>query len=292
MVGAMSTTLPWDPPESVTLAGGATIRYRDLGEGPVLVFVHGVLVNGILWRDVAPRLARRFRCIVPDWPFGSHAVPVPGHDLTPAGCARMLAEFLDALDLEDVTLVGNDSGGAVSQIVSVHHPERLGRLVLTSCDAYDNFFPPLFRPLQTFAKLPGVPQVILNSLRLKPLQRLPNAFGWVAKHAQPQDVVERYIGPARRDAAVRDDLKRFLVGVDAKYTIEAAARFGEFRKPVLVLWAREDKIFPVEHAERLAHDYPDARLEFVEDSYAFIPEDQPAWLAERIAEFAGAAAGP
>ena len=290
MVRTMIATLPWDAPESATLASGATIRYRELGEGPPVLFVHGVLVNGILWRDVAPRVAAGgFRCIVPDWPFGSHSVPVPGIDLTPPGCARLVAEFMEALGLEDVTLVGNDSGGAVSQIVSVHHPERLARLVLTSCDAYDNFFPPLFRPLQTLAKLPGVPLGVLQTLRLRPLQRLPNAFGWVAKRAQPADVVERYIGPPRRDGAVRDDLKRFLIGVDARHTIEAAARFGEFRKPVLIAWATEDKIFPTEHAERLAHDYPDARIEWVEDSYAFIPEDQPAWLAEKIAEFASPA---
>ena len=126
-----------------------TIHYRELGTGKPIVLVHGLLTNSLLWADVATVLAREFRVIAPDWPLGSHEQPLrPGTDLTPPGLAKVIADFLAALELENVTLVGNDTGGALSQLVAVDQPERLGRLVLTPCDAYENFLPPMFRPLQ------------------------------------------------------------------------------------------------------------------------------------------------
>ena len=133
-----------------------TIRYRESGTGEPVVLVHGLLTDGQLWREVAPRLARDFRVIAPDWPLGSHQLPLePGADLSPPGLARIIADFISELDLEEVTLVGNDTGGALCQLVAAHHPERLGRLVLTPCDAYENFLPPAFRPLQMLAHVPG-----------------------------------------------------------------------------------------------------------------------------------------
>ena len=125
-----------------------TIRYRERGNGEPIVFVHGLLVNGDLWRKVVPTLAKDFRCITPDWPLGSHEVPMnPDADLTPTGLAKLVADFLAALELENVTLVGNDTGGALSQIVVTEHPERIARLVLTPCDAFEVFPPRLFKYL-------------------------------------------------------------------------------------------------------------------------------------------------
>ena len=121
---------------------GGVIRYREVGTGPALVFVHGILANGTLWRDVVADLSGRFRCIVPDLPLGGHSVAMEaGADMSPAGVARMVADLMEELDLRDVTLVGNDTGGAICQIVISNHPERIGRLVLTNCDAYEAFFP-------------------------------------------------------------------------------------------------------------------------------------------------------
>src|ERR1700688_3283749 len=111
-----------------------TVRYRDQGTGEPIVFVHGLLTNGELWRDVAPRLAADFRVIVPDWPLGSHEVPLEARaDLSPPGLAAIIADFISALELDRVTLVGNDTGGAICQLVAVHHTEHLARLVLTPC---------------------------------------------------------------------------------------------------------------------------------------------------------------
>ena len=117
------------------------IRYRDLGEGPPIVFVHGVFVNSTLWRNVErPLAAAGFRCIGPDWPLGAHSLPMPPDaDLTPHGVARLIGEFLDVLDLRDVTIVGNDTGGAITQLPLAGGCERIGRAELTPCDSFDNF---------------------------------------------------------------------------------------------------------------------------------------------------------
>ena len=262
------------------------IRYREMGTGEPIVLVHGLLTNGELWREVAPRLAADFRVLVPDWPLGSHEIPLDaGADLSPLGLAQIIADFLSALKLEGVTLVGNDTGGALCQLVAIHHPERLGRLVLTPCDAYENFLPPAFRPLQAAARIPGSIFGILQSLRAPAARRAPLAYGWVTKRAD--DALTRaWIAPALSSRAIRREIASMLKGISDRYTLEAAQRFAEFTKPVLIAWAPEDRFFKLSHAERLAAAFPDARLELIEDSYTFVPIDQPERTAELIAAFA------
>jgi len=263
-----------------------TIRYRESGTGEPIVLVHGLLTDGQLWREVAPRLARDFRVIAPDWPLGSHQLPLePGADLSPPGLARIIADFISELDLEEVTLVGNDTGGALCQLVAAHHPERLGRLVLTPCDAYENFLPPAFRPLQMLAHVPGALYLIAQSLRAPVARRLPLAYGWVTKRAD--DALTRsWIAPALGSGAIRREVASLLKGISNRYTLAAAERFGEFSKPVLIAWAPEDRFFKLRYGERLADAFPNARLELIEDSYTFVPVDQPERTATLIAEFA------
>jgi pimeloyl-ACP methyl ester carboxylesterase len=269
-----------------------TIRYRELGSGRPIVLVHGLLVNGELWREVAPRLAERFRVIVPDLPLGSHELPMsPGTDLSPLGLAKIVADFLDALELEDVTLVGNDTGGAISQLVAIHHPERLGRLVLTPCDAYENFLPPMFRPLQILARIPGAVFVVGQSLRPRAARRLPFAYGWLSKRPIPDDLSDAWMASVLRNSAVRREIATILKGISNRYTLDAARRFGEFTKPVLIAWAPEDRFFKLRYAERMAGAFPDARLERIEDSFTFVSLDQPERTASLIAAFVGEATG-
>lgn len=268
-----------------------TIRYRELGAGKPIVLVHGLLVNGELWRDVAPRLAENFRVIVPDWPLGSHELPLnPGADLSLRGLAKIVADFLEALDLQDVTLVGNDTGGAISQLVAVHHPERLGRLVLTPCDAYENFLPPMFRPLQILAHVPGAVFVVGQSLRPRAARRLPFAYGWLSKRPIPDDLSDAWMAPLLASASIRREIATILKGVSNRYTLDAAQRFSEFTKPVLIAWAPEDRFFKLRYAERMAGSFPNARLERIEDSLTFVSLDQPKRTAELIGAFAGEAA--
>ena len=263
-----------------------TIMYRDTGAGEPLLFVHGIGVNGELWRKVAPELSKDFRCIVPDWPLGSHPVPMNRDaDLTPPALAQMIADFMKALDLHAVTLIGNDTGGALAQIVAADYPERLARLVLVSCDLYEYFFPPVIRPLQMLARVPGFLALLGQALRIRMLQRLPVAYGWVMKRPAPPEEMKAYLDPPRRSAGVRRDLKKFLVSVNNRYTLEAARKLKSFDKPTLLVWAKEEKFFPLETARRLASEMPQARLELVGDSYTFIPEDQPERLAHIIHDF-------
>jgi pimeloyl-ACP methyl ester carboxylesterase len=270
----------------VTLDQG-TIRYRERGNGQPIVFVHGLLVNGDLWRKVVPGLAKDFRCITPDWPLGSHELPMkPDADLSPPALAKLIADFLAELKLEDVTLVANDTGGAFSQLLVTEHADRVGRLVLTPSDAFESFFPPIFRYLQWLGHVPRSGWLIAQTLRVGAIRRLPIALGWFSKRPIEPAIIDAYFTPLRSSRAVRRDLEKVLRGVDAGYTLRAAERLEGFRRPVLLAWAREDRLFPLELAERLAARLPDARIEQIEDSYTFVPEDQPERLSELIAAFA------
>jgi pimeloyl-ACP methyl ester carboxylesterase len=262
------------------------IRYRERGSGDAIVFLHGLLVNGDLWRKVVPALARTHRCITPDLPLGSHEIAcAPDTDLSIAGVARLVAEFLAALDLRAVTLVANDTGGAIAQVVVTEHPERVGRLVLTSCDAFDNFLPPIFRPLQLLAHVPPLLTAVVQPLRLRALRRLPIAFGWLAKRPIEPAIEDGYLRPFFSDAAVRRDCVKVLRSVSPRYTLAAAEKFGTFTRPVLVAWAAEDRLFPVAFGRRLAAAFPHGRFEAIPDCYTFVSEDQPERLTDLIASF-------
>lgn len=262
------------------------ISYREAGSGEPLVFVHGLLVNGDLWRKVVPGLSRDYRCITPDWPLGSHLPAMkPDADLTPAGIADIIAAFLETLDLERVTLVANDSGGAISQLVVTRHPERIGRLVLTSCDAFEVFPPTMFKPLGVVARLPGSVFVMSQSMRIRAFQQLPFAFGALTNDPIDTRVLDSYLLPARQSADVRRDLRKFLTSISSRYTLEAAPKLASFNRPVLLAWDDEDRFFKWELAQRLAKAFPNARLEKIEGSKTFIPEDQPETLAALVAAF-------
>ena len=264
-----------------------TINYRESGEGPPIVFVHGLLVDGRLWRKVTPLLEDRFRCIVPDLPLGSHRIPMsPEADLSPPGLARLIADFLETLELEDVVLVANDTGGAISQITAANHPERIGRLVLTNCDAFENFLPPAFRPLQWAARVPPVLNGVMQGMRFAPMRRLPNAFGWLIKRDFDDAPTRDWVEPFLTDRAIRRDTAKVLRGIDPRYTIEAAEKLRSFDRPTLLAWAVEDRFFKIAFAERLAATIQGATLEKIDDSYTFVSEDQPERLAELIARFA------
>jgi pimeloyl-ACP methyl ester carboxylesterase len=264
-----------------------TIAYRERGAGEPIVFIHGLLVNGDLWRKVVPELSKDYRCVVPDLPLGSHDQAMDeSTDLSPYGIAKLIDDFLAALDLRDVTLVGNDTGGAFCQIVITRHPDRIGRLVLTPCDAYENFPPRFFKYLLAPAALPGGALALLQPMRFAAMRNSPMGFGWLSKKGIDANITDSWLRPARANAGVRRDLAKVMRGINPRYTLEAAERLGEFRRPVLIAWAPEKDFFKWEHAQRLAQTFPDARLERVDDSYTFVSEDQPKRLAGLIGEFA------
>jgi len=269
---------------TITLPAGP-LRYRDLGAGPPVVFVHGLLVNGDLWRDVAPAVAAAgYRCLTPDWPLGAHTVPLPpGADLSPPGVARMIADFLVALDLTEVTVVANDTGGALTQILMTEHPERLDRVVLTPCDAFDEFFPQPFTALPAMMKIPGFAWVMAATFQVRTLW--PALLGGMSKRLASREVMLSYTRPCWRDRAVRRDLRRFTAGVHRKYTLRAGQALDGFDRPVLLVGAGQDRVFKPRLREALAARLPKARQVVLADSYTFVPEDQPAELARLVVEF-------
>jgi pimeloyl-ACP methyl ester carboxylesterase len=263
-----------------------TIEYRETGSGSPVVFVHGVGVNGDLWRAVAPALAREHRCIVPDLPFGAHLHPLrEDADLSLPGMARIVADFTEALGLDEVAIVANDTGGAVAQWLVGHHPERIARLVLTSCDAFEKFPPTPQRYLEVTARSRALMWLVGWTVRFRIVQRLPTAYGWVTQRPIDPAIMRSYTTPIRTVAGVRRDLQRLLLAVDTRYTFEAAESLRGFDKPALVLWADGDKIFPREHGKRLAELLPQGRFQMVRDSRTFIPEDQPERLVAAVRSF-------
>jgi pimeloyl-ACP methyl ester carboxylesterase len=250
------------------------------------VFVHGLLVNADLWQHVVPRLAEAgLRTIAVDWPLGAHELPAPDADLTPPGVANLVAELLEVLDLRDVTVVGNDSGGAITQILITRNPERIGRVVLTPSDSFERFFPPLFAALPIAARVPGAAKVLTQALRARWVQRLPIGYGWLTRHPMPDDMADSFLRPSRESREIRADVTRFLRTVHRRHTLAAAEKLGAFDRPVLLAWAREDRVFPISLAERLAEQLPDATIVPVDDSLTFVPLDQPAVLADLIVDF-------
>jgi pimeloyl-ACP methyl ester carboxylesterase len=273
---------------TVAVPGAGAIEYRERpGAGPPLVFAHGVGVNGDLWRNVAPAFAASGRrTIVPDLPLGGHSIPLSEKpDMSLPGLADILGGLLDALDLHDVTLVANDTGGAITQAYIGRRPERIARLVLTSCDAFDRYPPPAVAYLKPTARVPGGLWALGQAVRFKPMQRLPIAYGWATHRPIEPRIMHSYARNIRTSPGVRADLRRVLVHA-RKSDMEAASRsVASFDRPALVVWAADDLFFPIEHGRALADLIPDARLELVEDSRTFIPEDQPERLVELMREF-------
>jgi pimeloyl-ACP methyl ester carboxylesterase len=272
---------------TVRLSAG-TIRYVDRGTGRPVVFVHGFLTNGTLWRKVVPQLAGAgFRCIAPDWPLGSHTIAMdPAADLSPPALADLIDEFLASLDLTDVVLVGNDTGGALAQMLAARRPDRLGMLVLTPCDAFRNWPAWWSKPLRPIGYSDRAMKIVGSTLRRRNVQRLPLVYGWVVKRHPPADIMRGWIEPGLRDAGVRRDFGKAFRATRVSQTLEAARGLRNFGKPALVVWQTERTlIYPLRHGRRLA-ELLRAPLELVDDSYVYVPEDRPERLAELIATHA------
>lgn len=273
--------------EQVQLSAG-TVEYQDSGgEGPVVVLLHGVAMDGTLWRNVVPRLAPDFRVVVPTLPLGGHRIAMrEDADLSVPAVAGLVAEFLEALDLRDVALGMNDWGGALALVALGRH-ERVGRLIVTSCEAFDNFPPGLpGSNLVRSAKMPGGLAFAFTLLKAKPMRRLPMTWGWMSRRPVPADVMDGWFQPVWTDKAVLRDLRKYVLGVPPK---EELLRWSEalakFTGPALVAWAADDKVMPPEHGRRLAEILPDARHVEIADSYTLVPEDQPQVLADHIRSF-------
>lgn len=250
-----------------------------------LVFLHGVLANSTLWTGVADRLAPDHRCLLLDLPLGAHPEPMNADaDLSPSGVVAVVIDALDRLGIERAILVGNDSGGALCQLMIAAHPHRLRALVLTSSDAYDTWLPFMFKPLELMAFVPGLLRIVAQLLQWPPLRRSPVGFGWLSKRITDADSAA-FVTPLARAPWARRDLGKFLRGISPRLTRSAAQHFADFAAPVLILWSRDDRLLPLRLGLRLASDLPRSRLELVTDAYTFSPVDAPEAVAQAIDRF-------
>src|SRR5262245_39827434 len=267
-----------------------TIHYRVAGPegGRPVVFVHGFLVDDAVWADVPERLAERgYRAFAPTWPLAAHTVAMkPDAGLSPRGLARVVLDFLARLELHNVVLVGNDTGGAVCQFVIDEDPTRIGRLVLTNCDAFDTFPPFPFNLLFRLGRHPIATRLVLQTMRPAALRNSLLGFGPLVRRPLTAEDTAGWIRPYLTDAGVRRDTTRLLRGWRPQDLADVATRLHRFEKPVLMAWAPSDRFFKITLGRRLASVFPDARLVEVPDAATFIPLDQPGQLTDEIAAFA------
>ncbi|WP_197514888.1 alpha/beta hydrolase [Mycobacterium sp. 852013-50091_SCH5140682] len=279
-----SRSIELGEPQTIVLPQGR-IQYRERGQGPVLLFVHGLYVNADLWRKVVPQLCARYRCIVVDWPLGAHAYPMAATaDLTPTGIADLIADVITTLGLSDVTVIANDTGIAYTQVFVANHPDKLARLVLTPGDVIWNFLPVPIKWMRPLSQLPGGINVIArfwNSGLGRSLIMTP-----LTKTRPAEAVLDSWFRPATQDQELRRDLVKLLRAARPRAAITAARQLHRFTGPALIAWsASGNVIFPRRHAHLLRKLLADAQLDLIPRTRAFISEDQPELLAEAIDQF-------
>ncbi len=276
--------------ETIALSMGP-VEYEDTrGDGPAVVLLHGLLMDGTVYDEVIDALKADFRCITPALPLGAHRMPMhPDADLSLRGIGKLVAEFLERLDLHGVTLCFNDWSGAQTMIAD-GLVERVGRLVLVSCEAFENYPPGIPGRLAVLsARIPGGLRLTRRMLLTRSLRRQPLAFGWMAKREIPQERFERWLEPLK-DPRIRRDLRKYAGDArnGRRAMASATATLGSYPRPVLVLWAADDRLMPAEHGPRLAAAFPNSELHEIPDSYTLVPVDQPELLAEHLRRFTAA----
>lgn len=263
---------------------GLDIDYTDTGTGPTVLFVHGVYVTGALWNDVVAELGEGFRCIAPTWPLGAHSTPTDGADLRAEAAARRIVHFMEALDLKDVTVVANDTGGGLV-LASLGDPaldtSRIARLVLTNCDSYEHFPPGSFAQIVKLCRFSSaVGGAILRLLATGPGQSF--FLKAVSKHAPSPERQREIFGSFATSGAARRDAVTVTASLDSALTLRAAPAIEAFDRPVTLTWGTEDQLFPLDHARRLRDAFPHATLIEIPDSSTFVMLDAPRELAEAI----------
>ncbi|WP_407727609.1 alpha/beta fold hydrolase (plasmid) [Rhodococcoides fascians] len=277
-----------------------TIEYRVHGsDGPVIVLLHGALVDGRVWEPVLEQLSSAATVVVPELPLGAHRIPMPvTADLSVHGVVELIDSLLAHLDLTDVTIVGSDTGSVYCQVMAVHRPDRLAGIVLTPGDMFEQFPPRVFKHLGLLSRLPDpVVRVLMWHVTTEAGKYLPTNFGWMLKRRIPKDVTDGWVLPSLRDRRILKDAKKVLASMQKAVLLENAPRLKSFTKPVLLIWATEDHFWPPAQAYRLAGMIPTARVEEVADAFTLVTWDQPTRVADLIGNFVNeevcrAAAGP
>jgi pimeloyl-ACP methyl ester carboxylesterase len=272
----MTTTQTALTTRSVEIASGR-ISYVEAGTGPVALFVHGVLLNKHLWRRQLTGLSDIRRCIAVDLLAHGDTEITPDQDVSVTANAAMLKEVLDALAIDQVDLVGNDSGGGIALIFAALNPERVRTLTLTDCDTHDNWPPEPFKPFLKMAAAGGLPDTLNAMLSDKAIYRSPGALG--PAYERPETVsdadIEAYLRPMVRTEQRTRDFQRFLAAFDPRHTLAVEPQLRQLTAPTLIVWGTDDVYFPVKWAHWLAGAIPGAKppVEF-DGARLFFPEER------------------
>ncbi len=261
------------------------ISYVEHGEGPVALFLHGVLLNGYLWRHQLAALGDLRRCIAVDLlAHGATAID-PTQDVSSTANAAMLPEFLDALGIDKADVVGNDSGGGIALIFAANHPERLRSLALTDCDVHDNWPPEAFKPFLKLSADGGLRGALEGMLGNKAFYRSAEALGPAYEHPErvTDETIETYLRPFLASPQRVRDLERFLAAFDCAQTVAVEKRLRALEVPTLVVWGTDDVYFDVRWSRWLADAIPGARRRIeLEGARLFFPEERAATLNDEL----------
>lgn len=253
------------------------ISYIEQGKGPVALFVHGVLLNAHLWRHQVAGLSDIRRCIAVDLLAHGNTEIAPDQDVSVTANAKMLNQFLDALKIDQADVVGNDSGGGISQIFAALFPERIRTFTLTDCDAHDNWPPEAFKPFLAMAAQGGLAAKLKTLLADKSIYRLPTVLGPAYEHPERlgDEDIETYLRPLVRTEQRTRDLLRFLAAFDNRHTLAIEERLKQLKAPTLIVWGTDDVYFDVKWSHWLAATIPGTRrrVEF-HGARLFFPEER------------------
>lgn len=254
-----------------------SISYVEQGDGPVALFVHGVLLNGYLWRHQLEQLNNLRRCIAVDLLAHGNTKISATQDVSVTANAHMLAEFLDALKVDQADLVGNDSGGGICQIFAALYPERVRSLTLTDCDAHDNWPPEAFKPFVAMVAAGGLTETLKAMLADKSVYRSPRALGlaYEKPEAVSDDTIEIYLRPHMSSAARTHDLERFVNAFDSQHTVAIEDRLRRVHAPSLVVWGTDDIYFDLKWSHWLEKTIPGTKKRVeLKSARIFFPEER------------------
>ncbi|WP_372345355.1 alpha/beta fold hydrolase [Streptomyces sp. KL116D] len=264
------------------------IAYDDTGgDGTPVVLLHGLAQDGTVWRHVVDELGTSVRCIVPTLPYGSHRTPLrPGAQLSPHTMALLIGEFADALELGDDTVFVENDAGRIQQLAALR-PDRVGRMVVAGCEAFDNYPPgPGGKLLDVASRVPGGLAFLAHVLSVRPLRRVPGTGYAVMSHRPvPHDLIDRWVEPLRTDPTARALLHHYLRSTVRTEMMEAADALRTYDRPALVVWGKQDRMMPPAHGRRLAELLPQGRLVELDECGTLIPLDRPKALASAIGDF-------
>ena len=266
---------------------GNIIEYQDFGTGLPMLFIHGAFSCGKTWRKVIPKLSENFHCIVPEWPFGGHKIPISNElDFTPTGIADLIAKFLRALNLKLIIIVANDTGGAYAQIFTAANRDKVSHLILSNCEGFEVFPPKKFQSLKNMVKVPGYLWLLSKVFSYKPFLKWNMTFGLLSHTLKREEIFDLYVKHFVENKLIRLDFKKLAVEWNPKYTQNAAKELTRFNKPVLIIWGVDDEeLFPLELGLRLKAIFTNSTLVEIENSKTYVQEDNPRDFETSIKQF-------